>query len=47
MQTVKRWFLRSSSLGTLILTGVQAWGLPFVAIVTCNALLQRPQQEQP
>jgi hypothetical protein len=47
MQTIKRWFLRSFSLGLLILTGAQAWGLPFVAVITCNALVQRAQQEQP
>ena len=47
MQTVKRWFLRSLSLGLLLVTGAQAWGWPFVAVVTCNALIPRPQQEQP
>jgi hypothetical protein len=47
MQTIRRLFLRSLSLGLLIVTGAQAWGWPFVAMVTCNALMQRPQQEQP
>jgi len=42
MQTVKRWFLRSSSLGGRSSSRSTSVGIALVAIVTCNELLQRP-----
>jgi hypothetical protein len=47
MQSIKRTLTLSVALGTLALTGVQAWGLPLAAIASPSPMVQEPKPAQP
>jgi hypothetical protein len=47
MQSIKRTLTLSVAMGTLALTGVQAWSLPLAAIGNGGTTIQEPKPTQP